>query len=236
MATLANFRTRISAKLGLDNTASSSEQSLIDSWVNEGVNDVLMETQVYVTESTSALTNGQGDYTLDPNILAIKDIFVTSGSVQYILSHVSPDEIIQRRSATSTTSGPARLYAINGANNIMLYPAPSTGDTLTFWYVPRPTALSTGTDDPSDSAHGGIPTEWHKAIELYALWQGGDYADDDSSQQGERYHQAYEMWLKRVKKERSYKGGRLLGSITPGRRKRPFAPHDPSTDTGYFYS
>jgi hypothetical protein len=44
------------------------------------------------------------------------------------------------------------------------------------------------------------------------------------------YRQEYEAWLKRVKKERSRKGGRRLGAITPGRRKRPFVPHDPSAD------
>lgn len=236
MATLAQFRTRISQKIGLDNSAASTEQVLVDSWVNEGILDLLMETQVYVTEASATLTAGAGDYLLDSNILEIKDVFCTSQAVNYILDHVSPDEIIQRRSATNIPTGPARLYAVNGANNLMIYPSPQTGDSLTFWYVPRPTALANPGDDPSSAALGGIPTEWHKAIELYALWQAGDYADDDTSQQGERYRTAYEAWLKRVKKERSYKGGRRLGAITPGRRRRPFAPHDLSTDTGYLYS
>lgn len=235
MATLAQFRTRVSAKLGLDNTSGSNEQSLIDSWVNEGIVDILMETQVYVVEATSNLTAGQSDYTLDTNTLIIKDLFVTSNSVQYTLEKVSPDYIIQLRAATSIPTGPARFYAINGANNLMIYPTPQAGDVLTFWYVPRPTALQNIGDDPSSTSLGGIPTEWHKAIELWALWQGGDYVDDDSSQQGERYRNEYELWLKRVKKERSYKGGRRLGAVIPGRRKRPFQPHDNSTDTGYYF-
>lgn len=234
MATLAQFRTRISQKLGLDNTAGSAEQTLIDAWVNEAVNDVLTETQVYVAEGTASLTDGQGDYLLDTSMLAIKDVYFVSGGINYMLTHASPDTINQYRAATNIPQGPARFYAINGANLLMLYPSPSAGDSLKFYYVPRPTALSNATDDPSNTTLGGIPSEWHKAIEFYALWQGGDYIDDDSSQQGERYRQQYEAWLKRVKKERTKKTGRLLGPIIPGRRKRPFMPHDPSTDTGYF--
>jgi len=234
MSTLAQFRTAVSQKLGLDNTAGSTEQLAIDSWVNEAVLDILMETQVYIVESTATLTDGQGDYVMDANILIIKDVSVTSVGQSYVFDHVSPDEIIQRRVSTNIAGGPTRKYALNGADVLMLWPAPSTGDSLTFYYVPRPTALVNATDDPSAAALGGIPSEWHKAIQWYALWQGGDYMDDDSSQQGERYHTYYEAWLKRIKKERSYKGGRRLGAITPGRRKRPFVPHNPSTDTGYY--
>jgi hypothetical protein len=235
VANLGQFRTRISLKVGLDNSPGGPEQLAIDGWVNEGVVDVLMETQVYVTEAVGNLTPGVGDMVLDPKVLVIKDVYVTSDSIQYILEKVSPDAIIQRRASTNIATGPARLYSLNGANNLMIWPAPQTGDSLTFWYVPRPTALQNASDDPSMPAFGGIPTEWHKAIEWYALWQAGDYADDSSSSNGQSYQQTYEGWLKRVKKERSYKGGRYLGAITAGRRKRPFRPHDPSTDTGYFY-
>lgn len=198
--------------------------------MNEAVVDVLMETQVYIVESTATLTDGQGDYVMDSNILIVKDVLVTSSGQNYIFDHVSPDEIIQRRAATNVSVGPSRKYALNGANVLMLWPSPSTGDTLTFYYVPRPTALANPADDPSSAALGGIPSEWHKAIQWYALWQAGDYMDDDSSHNGQDYRQEYEAWLKRIKKERSYKGGRRLGAITPGRRRRPFIAHDPSAD------
>lgn len=230
MSTLAQFRTQVSRRLGLDNTAGSAEQSLIDGWVNDGVSDVLTQTEVYVVESVATLTSGQGDYVMDSNILVVKDVFVTSSGQNYILTHVSPDEIIQRRAATNVAGGPVRFYALNGADVLMLWPSPSTGDSLTFYYVPRPTALANPTDDPSMASLGGIPPEWHNVIEFFAFWQAGDYMDDDSSQQGERYRSYYEAGIKQIKRERSRKGGRSLGPITPGRRRRPFVPHDPSTD------
>jgi hypothetical protein len=235
LSTLAQFRSQVSYKLGLDNTAASVEQGLIDGWVNEAVVDILMETQVYIVESVASLTASQGDYVMDSNILIVKDVNVNSGGISYMFDHVSPDEIIQRRAlgAGSNVVGPSRLYALNGADVLMLYPNPSAGDSLTFYYVPRPTALVNASDDPSSAALGGIPSEWHKAIQWYALWQAADYMDDDSSQQGERYRTYYESWLKRIKKERSYKGGRRLGAIVAGRRRRPLIPHDNSADYGY---
>jgi hypothetical protein len=63
MSTLANFRTQVSQKLGMDNTAGSTEQGLIDYWVNQAIVDILMETEVYVVEAQATLTAGQGDYT-----------------------------------------------------------------------------------------------------------------------------------------------------------------------------
>lgn len=230
MATLAQLRTRVSSKLGLDNTAASDEQSLIDSWANDAVLDILMETQCYVAEATATLTSGSGDYTLDSNILVIKDVFVTSDSQQGMLDHVSPDAILQMRSVGTVPTNPTRYYAINGANTLMIYPNPSSGDTMTFWYVPRPTAMSSASDDPSSSTFGGIPKEWHKAIELYMLWQAADYTDDSASQNGVQYLGQYDAWLRRVKKERNTKTGRNLGAAVPGRRRRPMVPHDNSAD------
>lgn len=233
MSSLAQFRSQVSYKLGTDNTAGSVEQGLVDGWVNQAIVDILMETAVYVVESVATLTSGQGDYTMDSNILIVKDVYITSGGSTWTLDHVSPDQIIQYRTSTSVGGGPSRYFALNGADVLMLYPTPSAGDTATLYYVPRPTALSGSTDDPSSASQGGIPSEWHKAIEWYALWQGGDYMDDDSSQNGERYRTYYEGWLKRIKKERSRKGGRRIGAIVPGRRRRPFIPHDPSADVRY---
>lgn len=206
---------------------------LCDGWVNEAVVDILMETQVYVVESTASLTAGQGDYVMDSNILLIKDVYVSSGGSNWTFDHVSPDQIIQYRTSSTIGGGPSRYFALNGADVLMLYPTPSSGDSLTLYYVPRPTALSDAPDDPSQASLGGIPSEWHKAIQWYALWQAGDYMDDDSSHNGQDYRQEYEAWLKRIKKERSRKGGRRIGAIVPGRRRRPSVAHDPSADVRY---
>lgn len=231
MATLTDLRLRITSKLGLDNTAGSAEQLLVDSWLNEAVNDVLMETRCYIAAATISLPLAVGDLTLDTSILALNDVYSTSSGNNYQLDRVPPDYILQMRQGSVAVSGPLRYYALNGANVLMIHPTPSSVlDTISIYYVPRPTPMTVGTHDPSVNTYGGIPSEWHKAIELYALWQGGDYADDETSQQGATYFQEYQTWIRRIRQERDRRGGRRMGQIIPGRRRRTPVPHDPSAD------
>lgn len=233
MPTLTDFRLRVSAKLGLDNTSGSSEQLLVDSWINEAVCDVLQETRCYIAEATLSLPANQVDLTLDSSVLTINDIYSTSGGVNYQLERVPPDYILQARQGAVVAASPLKWYALNGANMIMLHPAPSGTDTITIYYVPRPTVMAAGANDPSQIAYGGIPSEWHKAIEFYALWQGGDYSDDETSQAGATYFQEYQAWIRRIRQQRDRRGGRRMGRIVPGRRTRSPVPHDNSTDSYY---
>ena len=122
---------------------------------------------------------------------------------------------------------PARYYAVQGFNLLQLYPKPGSGETLSIYYVPRPSAMAATADSPTD-----IPAEWHKTVEFYALWQGSDYRDDQSSAQGSRYHQDYMQYLKDMKKAMRWMGGKHLAPAMAGRRTRVLIPSDPSQDTG----
>lgn len=231
MATLSELRTRVSAKLGLDNTA-SGDQPLIDGWLNEGVREVLLDTHCYVAKATMNLSANVGDYDLPTTILAIHDIYVTSGGEDGMFERVSADEILRRRRADAAVAatGTTRYYAVNGANMLMVYPTPAAADTITIYYVPRPTELSSSAHDPSSTTYGGVPVEYHKAIEFYALAEGADYDDDSSSAQGERYRALYERQILKTKRRIRNRGGRSLGRATLGRRSRRYLSGDPSAD------
>lgn len=222
MATLAQFRTRISAKLGLDNSA-SGDQTLIDDWVNEGYEDVLLRTRCKVSSATMDLTAGTADYTLPTDILAAIDMDIATSTDTFPLVRTDAEDILRRRRASTSTDSPSRFYAVEGSNLLLVYPTPSAADTITIYYVPRPTALSATSDEPSD-----IPSEFHKAIEFYALAEGADYDDDASSAQGERYRILYEQKLFELRKSMRWKGGRRLAPASVGRRRIP--AHDPSAD------
>lgn len=215
MTTLAQFRTAIANKLGLEN-ATTGDQPSIDLWVNEGVLDVIMRTRSPVHGASAALTSGAGDYDLDTAIIELLDpyIITSDGAINQMVVRVAPREIIEmRRSATANVS-PAQYYALAGANKLMVYPTPSAADTFAYYYVPRPSTLSLSSDAPSD-----IPAEWHKLVEWYALSEGGDYDDDQSSAQGERYRQLYNDGLKRFIRQIAMKAGRRLprAQIRPNR-------------------
>src|SRR5689334_3142602 len=195
MSTLAQFRTAVAAKIGLDNST-SGDQPAIDLWVNEGVLDVLMRTSCKVQSAELNLTSGAGDYTVDTDILRIVKATTTSQSVTYDLEERSMDDILAMRNASSTSISPAQYYAMVGSDLFLIYPTPSSDDdTVTFYYVPRPATLSASSDSPEE-----IPAEFHKAVEFYALSEAGNFADDGTAQQGLMYLQMYEQWIKRIKK------------------------------------
>jgi len=194
------------------------------------------------------LTTGQGDYNLDTSILAIEDIYTTSGSANFRLTRKSSTDLVNLRLFSVTTS-PEQLYALSGANLLMLYPAPLQADVLTIYYVPRPTALSSATDDPSTNSLGGIPSEFHYGLELYMQWKAADAFDDESSSNGETYKRMYlgdptappgteqrDGFIGTMKKDLRRKGGKHLGGIQiPPRSRRIYVPN-PGVDTGSQFS
>lgn len=215
---MTSFRTSVAAKLGLD-VSSTAELALIDQYINEGVTDVVLRTGCDVTSATLTETSGAGDYTLDAAILRIRGLQWASGSYYSLPERVSIEEILALRQTNTAASTTPVCYAIEGSNLLMVYPTPSASDTLTVYYVPRPLTLSGGTDTPSE-----IPLEFHKAVELYALSELADYNDDQSSQDGQRYLQQYEMWIRRIKIAVNLKGGRSARAQV-GSRVRRYAPH-----------
>lgn len=177
-------------------------------------------------------TANQGDYTLDSGIIRLKG-WQWAGSGTYSSPEpVGVDELLRLRAAgVSAGAWPASYYAVQG-NLLMVYPTPSAADTITIYCTPRPTAMSAGTHDPSSATYGGIPSEFHPAIERYALWKLGSADDDQSSAQGERYRIEYEGsdgtggWVKTIRKYANAKGKPPRAIVNAHRRRRAY--HDNS--------
>ena len=211
---------------------------------------MLLRTHCYVTTDTLNLTSGTGDYdllTLKPNWLAIEDIYTTSSNANFRLQRLSTTDLINLRLFSVTTS-PEKMFALSGANLLMLYPAPLQSDVLTVYYVPKPTALSNTTDDPSSASLGGIPTEFHYGLELYMQWKAADAFDDESSSNGESYRRMYlgdptappgsqqrDGFIGTMLKDIRRKGSKHLGpALIPPRSRRIYVPN-PGVDVGSVY-
>jgi hypothetical protein len=98
-----------------------------------------------------------------------------------------------------------------------VYPTAAAAVTLVVLYVPKPTEMTT-TNDPSTATYGGIPVEYHPALEEYAKWKMADYDDDSSSQNGLLYQQEYMRLVRDAKRHMRERGGRTLGHVSLGRR------------------
>ena len=224
MATLTTLRAAVAGELGLDNTASSTEQGLIDGWLNEAVEQVLVRTHCHVSFANISLTADTKDYHLPTGIIAIRKV-VDSDSVPLVRESA---EMIHELRRSSGASDSAMRYAIDGANLLMVYPTPSSSSTLTFYYVPRPTVMSSGSHDPSSVTYGRIPAEHHRALEFYACARGASYDDDESSAQGKRYWELYDQAIRRMSASLNAKGGRKASRARLARNR--FVPHSPSQD------
>jgi hypothetical protein len=228
LTSLAQFRTAVSDELGLSNDP-STEQPDIDIWVNKGVTRVLRDTHCYITSATVSGFDGvSSDYSMASSILEIDDMFLTSGGTQYRLERVSVPLLVEQRRVSNPTGTPAATYALAGANLLMFWPTPGASDTLSIYYVPVPTALSSANDDPSTLSLGGIPVSLHEAIEFYACFKGASFDDDQTSSQGQRYHDLYEKEITAYRRLINRRGGQrgARAVVNDTRRKRAFHTND----------
>jgi hypothetical protein len=227
MTTLAQYRSAVASNVGLDNTV-AGDQGFIDIWVNEGVTDLMMRTKCKMSSADMALTAGTPDYTLDAAVLDIYTAYVTVSGVPYWLEVTSVDDILAMRRSTTANVSPAQYYAFGGSNMFLIYPTPATADTITIYYLPRPATMTAASASPDE-----IPSEFHPAIEYYALMRAASFADDASAQEGQAYQQQYEMWVKRIKRWVGLKGNHRLPRAGVRRNRNTIPFHDRSRYPNY---
>lgn len=162
-----------------------------------------------------------------PATLAVQDIYVSGNT--HRLERKTPAEIYDLRVSQPMTAVNAPwYYALNGANRLEVYPTPTSAVTLVAVHVPKPTEMSSDSHDPSDTTYGGIPVEFHPALEEYAKWKMADYDDDSTSQNGLVYQAEYLRLVRDARRAIKQRGGRTLGRAVVGRKPR--VPSTPSTD------
>lgn len=225
MSTLAELRENVSLELGLDQTASSDEETLLTRRLNQGVVEVLKKTHCYVKTAAFALSADTDEYEAPADLLATKS-FIDSGNIP--LDRVSVEEIHDlRRGTPATGSSSISKYALNGANLFMFYPTPTANGTLTLYYVPAPAnPMDSADDDPSSVTYGNVPVDYHDLIEYWACYRMAMYDDDTSSQVGQVYLQLFNQGVAAARAEIQRRGGRKLGPVRIPRRNR--IDRDPS--------
>jgi hypothetical protein len=231
LATFTVLKSRVSKVLGLDETASGTDDTLLGYELNDAVREFLLDTHINVNRSETTIAAVEDDSEIGTPVLVMLDIQITGTNGQISLpERTSPQEILRMRRAGSVSSGTTRWYAHNGNDMYMFYPSLAIGDVVTIYYVPKPTEMSSASHDPSNETYGGIPVEYHPALIEYAKWKMADYDDDGSSQQGLVYQANYERLVRKALRRKRLKGGRSLGRAVVGRQ--PFRPSVPSQDLG----
>jgi hypothetical protein len=199
----------VSAKLGLDRTVGTEERSLMEQWANDGVVDVLSRTRANVELAELDLVPGEGIYRLSHDVLALLDLSVVGSG-----ANVDPTTVEEMRRLRGNLgwAGPVRYVAVEGTL-MWVFPVPETVEVLSYVYVARPEPMTTDNDDPGDPTFGGLPPEYHRAIEYYMLWQGAEYDDKQTALSPKDYRGAYEAECVDIRKRHRRKAGRKLSRI-----------------------
>lgn len=214
---LEQLRRSVGRKTGMDYSNAGTDRDLIDSWCNEGVREVLLRTHCYVAAADVQTTADEWQYDLSTNIMHITLIW-RDGETEPMI-RVSPEELIELRRSNGTATDAATLrWALAGTNMLLLWPTPTAVYDIDFVYVPRPSEMSDNSHDPSSATYGGIPVEYHKAIELWALANASDHEHEGGTQRGVNYLAQFDEYLKRVVRPGVNRKGGQLPPVRVGRR------------------
>lgn len=219
---LGDFRTAASIELGIDAENAGEKQRMVDRLANQSVLELLKRCDVRVATGTMDTIPGVGDYNLSQSILRIKTLLGPNSYGMEPLDRVSGEELLYSRDGNgSNGNGGIGCYALLGMNQLMLYPTPGNTYTLMLEYVPKPAKMTQPEHDPALTLYGGIPEEFHNALELWIYHKGASAGDDQGSQQGMSYMQMYVEELRSVRRAINRHGGRLgPADVRVSRRSR----------------
>lgn len=200
---------RVARKTGLDTTAGSDDLAFLQDLANAAVVEVLLQTHCYLDIGEMTLISGTAEYRLDSNILAIDDGrgSTPAGVGNYVV--IPLEEMIRLQSSGYVSQTWRKMISFDG-DLMIVSPTPSTSEVLRFYYVPRPTAMSNDTDDPSTASLGGIQSQYHRALEYYMLWQVAEDEEKRTPLSPNDYFQIFQGECRLIRQRKRAMQGRRL--------------------------
>jgi len=206
MATLSDLTFRVSRKSGLNPDTNTDEAALILGWARDGVTETLLETHCVVETGITPITINVNLYTIDPMVLAIVLAQCQTANQMFDVEvmHLERLRTLQRAQGTS----PIQALAVEG-DRLYVYPTPDSAANIIWDFVPRPLQqLTNPSDDPSTVNYGRVPTEYHRAIEYYMIWQAAEYDDKKFAETPDDLEKKFRAECARVRRRRQGKQGR----------------------------
>jgi len=201
--------------MGLSTVASSDDLLFMQDMANDAVVETLLRTHINIHMGDMALDSGVAEYRLDSNMLAVDDGrgSTPAGIGNYEI--VSLEEMIRRQSSGYVTPTWRKVVAFDG-NLLIVSPTPSESEVIRFYYVPRPTAMTDDVNDPSTDTYGGIPSQYHRALEYYMLWQAAEHVEKTRPLGPVDYFNLYENECKLILDRKRQMVGRKLSPAQVG--------------------
>jgi hypothetical protein len=198
--TLDSMCTRVAFATGLSNATGSSERALVSGYLNEAQTRFLEKTHCITSAATPVVDCG--DVLIDTPILTIDNVMQENGSAY---AHASREAVFIGRNSSAQRP----IYALAGANRLMLAPTPEDGTKIYLYYVPMPPDLVNGGDVPL------VPAQWCHALESYAKWTIGSTDEHRGSQIGMLWKQEWDEAIVEAKAANWRRGGRVREGLVP---------------------
>lgn len=170
---VGEIATRVKRQFGDESNVQVTDAD-ITRWVNDSLREIAANNDLLQTIATTALTVGQRDYTLPPDILTLRSVHFKGRKLKGLNAREAEEYITTQ----NTSTGDPQLFWI-WANKINLHPAPNTADPddLQIFYTRRPLAVDDNLDVPE------LPLEYHNRIVEYCLAQAYELDENWSAAQ-----------------------------------------------------
>jgi hypothetical protein len=179
--TFKEIQDRVKLTLGMDETVSNNERTLIKAWINEGVIDVISRTRPY-TRVINLTAQPVAVHDMASTIIALVDVELEGYG---FLRRYTRQDIVDAQAS----GAPGFCYE---EPLFWLSPIPTVPTVIRTYGIFRPVDMVGDTDDLSNPTYGGLAEEFHPAVLNYALWKAGQYVQHQESGSGESWHIAYE--------------------------------------------
>lgn len=203
--TRGELATEAGIELGMVATAGTEDGDRLRIWIQEGVDNVLLDTQVYADVQDITLTVGVTKYRLPSTILAVLSSEIR-GDTNTSLRLVDY-ETLQEKLRANAVEG-AFYAALLGHDWLVVAPSPSAGQVIRIDYVPRPTRMTADGNDPSSSTYGGIPDWGHEAILAWVRFKAAIRNDKLQGLNVENARALYDLECGKIRKRMRRKAGR----------------------------
>lgn len=227
MAGASTLLDRICALTGLP-TSAGTERTLVLNAAQDAYHRAVEESGCWTGTFSWSLTAGTADYTLGTapisttDILRIKHMWLTDGSVTNRPVKVATEEEIRHLRHGSSVQGSSYRYAIQNPL-LFLYPTPGTGVTLAGTYVKEPTALADNSTAPT-----AFPARFHYDV----IVNGATALVMEYKRQPEarNYHEQFEKAVSRLTRWAE----ELAGDSPTGFAEDDWAGYSSSRRAGYY--
>lgn len=189
---------------GLTDVAATPERTILENAIQDGLNEIFVQTACVITQTRVTLTAGADEYTMDRGILRILNYAQSTVSSTSALNVIPAEELLRRRFLVS--SGDVRAFAMLGTNVLLVSPPPVTAEVIYFYVVPVPNSvISAGGNDIFASS---LPVFGKRALQAYVCARALEHNHDYKSVA--YWEQIFEKEIGRIKMRGRQLAGRRL--------------------------